>query len=190
MTLLQPIWLFLLIPLGLSVWLWRLPTRLLVVLRLLGLVLLILALTGLAVRLPSRAGTVVVLADRSLSMPADSEARQKLGIDEIQKRMSSDDLLAVVSFGRTAAVDQGPREGVFGGFVTQVGGDASSLAEGLETALGLVPRDGSGKMLVLSDGRWTGRDPAAVLPSAAARRGHRLSGLAARHGRRPGRCPR
>lgn len=169
MILLQPIWLFLLIPLVLSLWLWRLPTRLLVGLRLAALVLLILALSGLALRLPSRAGTVVVLADRSLSMPPKSEAAQKLAIDLIQARMSAEDRLAVVSFGRTAAVDQVPQQGVFGGFVTQVGGDASSLAEGLETALSLVPRDGSGRVLVLSDGRWTGRDPTAVVPSAAAR---------------------
>ncbi len=169
MTVLQPIWLFLLIPLVLSVWLWRLPTRLLIVLRLVMVVLLVLALAGVSLRLPSRAGTVVVLADRSLSMPADSAARQKLVIDQIQKRMSSDDKLAVVSFGRTAAIDQVPQEGVFGGFVTQISGDASSLADGLDTALSLVPRDGSGRILVLSDGRWTGRDPSAVIPSAAAR---------------------
>jgi len=169
LTILQPIWLFLLIPLVLSVWLWRLPTRLLAALRLLALVLLILALSGLAVRLPSRAGTVVVLADRSLSMPSDSEAAQKLAIDLVGGRMSADDKLAVVSFGRTAAIDQFPQSGVFGGFVTEVGGDASSLAEGIDTALGLVPRDGSGRILVLSDGRWTGRDPASVIPSAAAR---------------------
>jgi Mg-chelatase subunit ChlD/uncharacterized membrane protein len=168
-TLLQPIWLFLLIPLGLSLWLWRLPTRLLTVLRLLSLLFLVLALCGLALRLPSRAGTVVVLADRSLSMPPKSEAAQKLAIDLVQAPMSADDKLAVVSFGRTAAVDRVPQDGAFAGFVTQVGGDASSLAEGLETALSLVPRDGSGRILVLSDGRWTGRDPASVIPSAAAR---------------------
>ncbi len=169
MTIMQPIWLFLLIPLLLSLWLWRLPTRLLVLLRLGLVLLLILALSGLALRLPSRAGTVVVLADRSLSMPARSEAAQKLAIDLVASKMSADDRLAVVSFGREAKVDQVPQHGAFSGFMTQVGGDASSLTEGLETALSLVPRDGSGRILVLSDGRWTGRDPAAVVPSAAAR---------------------
>jgi Mg-chelatase subunit ChlD len=168
-TILQPIWLFLLIPLGLSLWLWRLPTRLLLAIRLLALVLLVLGLSELALRLPSRTGTVVVVADRSLSMPPNSEATQKLAIDLVQTKMSSEDRLAVVSFGRTAAVDQVPGAGAFPGFVTEVGGDASSLAEGLETALSLVPRDGSGRILVLSDGRWTGRDPAGVVPGAAAR---------------------
>ena len=165
----QPIWLFLLIPLVLSIWLWRLPTRLLMGLRIVSLLLVILALADLAMRLPSRAGTVIVLADRSLSMPADSEAAHKLAIDLIQKKMGADDRLGVVSFGRTAAVDQVPREGLFGGFIAQVGPDASNLADGLNTALALVPRDGSGRILVLSDGRWTGQDPAGVIPSAAAR---------------------
>ncbi len=169
MTILQPIWLFLLVPLLLSVWLWRLPTRLLMSLRLLALLLLILALSGLALRMPSRAGTVVVLADRSLSMPADHQAAQLRAIQLIQERMSADDKLAVVSFGRTAAVDRVPQEGPFADFVTRVGGDASSLADGINKALELVPRDGSGRILVLSDGRWTGRDPVAVVPSASAR---------------------
>src|ERR1700722_125059 len=150
MTLLHPVWLFLFIPLAVSLWVWRLPTRLLIALRALAVVLLVLALSGLTIRWPSRAGTVVVLADRSLSMPPKSEVTQKSAIDLIQSRMGTEDKLAVVSFGRTAAVDQTPLHGAFGGFVTQVGGDASSLAEGLTSALSLIPRDGSGRILVLS----------------------------------------
>ena len=90
--------------------------------------------------------------------------------NEAISHLSADDKLAVVSFGRTAAIDQVPQQGVFGGFVTEVSGDASNLAEGLNTALGLVPRDGSGRILVLSDGRWTGQDPASGIPSAVTSR--------------------
>src|SRR5262249_36948274 len=43
------------------------------------------------------------------------------------------------------------------------------LAAALETALTLVPKDAPGRVLVLSDARWTGRDPAAVASWAAAR---------------------
>ena len=65
MTLLAPIWLFLLIPLGLSLFLWRPPTWFLVGVRALSLLLVVLFLAGVALRLPSRVGTVVVIADRS-----------------------------------------------------------------------------------------------------------------------------
>jgi Mg-chelatase subunit ChlD len=168
-TITSPIWLLLLIPLGLSLWLWRLPTRMLVALRLLSMVLLVLALSGLAVKLPSRAGTVVVVADRSLSMPPDAESTHRAVIELVRSRMGDDDQLAVVSFGRKAAVEQPPTQGPFGGFTAQVGGDASSLTEGLDLALGLIPPQTPGRILVLSDGRWTGGDPMGVVPSAAAR---------------------
>ncbi|MFO0846180.1 MAG: VWA domain-containing protein [Gemmataceae bacterium] len=129
MTLLSPIWLFLLLPLGLSLWLWRPPTRFLFALRALSLVLVILSLAGLSLRLPSRVGTVVVVADRSLSMPANSKELQKESAQLIHRAMSGDDKLAVVSFGQTAAVEKAPGVGGFEDFNQQVGGNASSLGE-------------------------------------------------------------
>jgi Mg-chelatase subunit ChlD len=168
-TLLHPVWLFLIIPLAVSLWLWPMPSRLLRVLRFVGLTLLVLAACGLALRLPSRAGTVVVVADRSESMPPGSETQMKEVIDLIQSTMSSEDRLAVVSFGQAVAVEQRPQTEKFAGFANEVGRDASNLAEAVETALSLIPRDAPGKVLVLSDGRWTGRDPALVASWAAAR---------------------
>ncbi len=167
--LLHPIWLFLAIPLALSLWLWRMPSPLLLVLRCVTLLLLLLALCGAVLRLPSQAGTIIVVADRSQSMPPASAANQKEVIDLLHKAMGPDDRLAVVSFGRSVAVEQPPASGQFAGFVHEVGDDASNLADGLEAALTLVPRDAPGKVLVLSDGRWTGRDPTAVAAHAAAR---------------------
>jgi Mg-chelatase subunit ChlD len=167
--LLHPIWLFLAIPLGLSLWLWRMPSRLLVVFRGLTLLLLLLALSGAVLRLPSQAGTIVVVADRSQSMPPESGAAQKEVIDLLHKAMGPEDRLAVVSFGRSVAVEQPPASGQFPGFVHEVGDDASNLADGLDTALTLIPREAPAKVLILSDGRWTGRDPAGVAARAAAR---------------------
>jgi Mg-chelatase subunit ChlD len=168
-TLLSPVWLLVLIPLGLALWLFRPPTRILFGLRATAVLLVVFALAGLALRLPSRAGTVVVIADRSLSMPANSEIAQKEMIDLIQDKMSSDDRLAVVSFGQHVAVEHPPGTGKFPGFQHQVGGNASSLGEAVETSLSLIPRDSPGRILILSDGKWTGRDPAAIAPLALAR---------------------
>jgi Mg-chelatase subunit ChlD len=168
-TLLHPIWLVLAIPLLAAWWIWRQPSGLLRGLRLAMLLAALLALCGLAIRLPSRRGTIVVLADRSLSMPESSEAVQREAIELIQRAMDRDDRLAVVSFGGTAAVERSPQTGAFAGFAAALNRDASNLAEGIEKALALIPADSPGKILVLSDGRWTGRDPATAAARAAAR---------------------
>ncbi len=169
MTLLQPIWLLLLIPLIISLRVWKMPSRLLEVLRVVILCLILLAMCGLAVKLPSRAGTVVVVADRSQSMPPDSDARQKEAIDLIQSAIKSDSNLAVVSFGRAAALEQSPQTGKFAGFVGEVHGDASDLNGAIEKAVALIPRGAPGRVLLLSDGRWTGKDPSGVAAQAATR---------------------
>jgi hypothetical protein len=163
MTFLQPIWLVLLLPLLASWWRRRGYVRLAI------LLLIVLALGGLAMRLPSRAGTVVIVADRSLSMPANAEAAQKEAIELLQRGMGSADQLAVVAFGQRAVVERAPQAGPFAGFTQQVGGDASSLAEALETALALIPHETTGRVLILSDGRWTGQEPSAAAARAAAR---------------------
>jgi Mg-chelatase subunit ChlD len=169
-TLLHPIWLFLLIPLVMSLWRWPLSSRLLLGLRCLTVTLLLLALCGLALRLPSRAGVVVVVADRSLSMPPDSAVIQKGAIDLLQQAMGADDQLGVVSFGQKAEIEHRPGiSGKFPGFVHEVGPDGSSLAAAVERALELIPPDSPAKVLVLSDGLWTGSDPAAVTARSAAR---------------------
>ena len=169
MTLLHPIWLLLLIPLIISLRVWKPPSRLLGILRLAMLSLILLAMCGLAVKLPSRAGTVVVVTDRSQSMPPDSEAKQKEAIDLIQGAMGNNVNLAVLSFGRDAAIEQSPQSGKFAGFVNEVHGDASDLNGAIEKAMALIPRGAPGRLLMLSDGRWTGKDPSGVAAQAAAR---------------------
>ena len=49
------------------------------------------------------------------------------------------------------------------------GRDQSNLAEALDKALSLIPRDATGRILILSDGRWTGKDPTAAASRPAMR---------------------
>src|SRR5438045_4680932 len=65
--------------------------------------------------------------------------------------------------------ERAPEANKVAGFTHEFGPDASCLAEGSDTALSLVPKDAPGRVLVLSDGRWTGRDPVALAGLAAAR---------------------
>ena len=169
MTFLHPVWLLLAVPLIVSLWVWRLPSRFLLALRILALVLVLLALAGLAIRIPGQAGTVVIVADRSLSMPAQSEANQKEAVDLISRGKSIHDQVAVVSFGEKIAIEKPPHTEAFPGFNQEVGPNASNLSEAIETAMTLIPEDAPGRILVLSDGRWTGNDPLAKSSSALAR---------------------
>jgi Mg-chelatase subunit ChlD len=168
-TLDAPLWLLLLVPGGALLWQFRPRQRALMALRALLLVLLVIAMAGPRLRLPSRAGTVVAIVDRSLSMPPGAEATEKEVIDLMQKAMSVNDRLAVVAFGERALVERAPDVGRFAGFVQDVGPEASNLTDALESALALLPAGAPGRVVVVSDGRWTGRDPAQVAGQAAGR---------------------
>ncbi|HMV82676.1 MAG TPA: VWA domain-containing protein [Blastocatellia bacterium] len=168
-TLLHPIWLALAIPLLVAWWVWKPSSKFVRHARLATLLLILPALCGLAVKLPSRAGTVVIVADRSLSMPANAEAAERETIELIQRAMSSDDRLAVVSFGQTAAIERSPQTGAFAGFANQISPDASNLSDAIEKALALIPSGSPGKILVISDGHWTGKEPAGTAARAASR---------------------
>jgi Mg-chelatase subunit ChlD len=169
-TLLEPLWLLLALPLFAVLLKYPLPGRLLNTLRAATILLAVLAIAGLAVRFPSRAGTVVVVVDRSRSMPAGSDADHKELIDLLHGAMGSGDQFAVVGFGETVAVERAPEGSKFNGFTHEVGPDGSSLAEGIDVAMSLVPKDSPGRILVLSDGRWTRRDPLTLAGIAADRR--------------------
>ena len=168
-TLLHPIWLALVIPLAAAWLLWRRPSRFLRFTRLALLFLILMALCGLAIKLPSRNGTIVIVADRSLSMPQGAEGAEKEAIELIGKAMTSEDRLAVVSFGQSAAIERSPQSGAFAGFSNDVGRDASNLTEAIDKALALIPQNSPGKILIISDGRWTGKEPAIAASKAAAR---------------------
>ncbi|MFO0928277.1 MAG: VWA domain-containing protein [Gemmataceae bacterium] len=77
------------------------------------------------------------------SQPVDAagqSAAQKEAVELVRAAMGGDDRLAVVSFGQEVAVEHAPGTAPFGGFTHQVGGNASNLAEAIETGLSLVPR--------------------------------------------------
>ena len=169
LTFFQPVWLLLLIPLATAWFAWPLPARGLKVLRAAVFLFVVLAVAQIAIRLPDRAGTVVVVADRSESMPQNSDASEKEIVGLLHKAMGPRDQLGVVGFGRDAVVEQSPQRTEFAGFTADIGNDHSSLNDAIETALSLIPADGGGRILVLSDGKWTGKDPAAAAARAAGR---------------------
>lgn len=169
MTFLNPIFLLLLLPLATALWLWRIPGRFLTAMRLAVYVLVVLALMRPAVWLARRGGVLVVVADRSASMPGEALRQQETLISMLQEKQGASDRLAVVSFADGAAVEHFPQRAAFNRFTALHDDGASRLADALALGLSLVPQPDAGRMLVFSDGRYTGEDPSRAAGIAAAR---------------------
>ena len=170
MTFLTPQWLLLLLPLGLLVWftgrikgppLW---------LRLSLVLVLVLALARPEVRVRSAGSDVVVVVDRSRSMPHGSQATAEELIHLLEPQRRTGDRLGVISFGREAAVDMplDERRG-FGGFTASIDAEASNLSGALDAASELIPPERTGRVLLISDGRATGLDARAAARRLLAR---------------------
>ena len=150
----------------------RLPTRILNLLRVLIYLMVAAAMAGISVRLPERTGTLVVLADRSKSMPDGS--RQE--IDSLIRRLehSAPDAakLSVISFAGTSFVEKLPDSPAFNGFQTAPAEPhATDIAGAIDAALELIPSDASGRILLLSDGLHTTGNSVSASAAAAAARG-------------------
>ena len=87
--------------------------------------------------------TVVVVADRSESMPKNASAVEKEIIELLHKSMGPRDQLGVVAFGRKAIVEQSPQRGAFGGFTafTNRIGHFVGFAEAVTDLAGSVADD-------------------------------------------------
>ena len=74
-------------------------------------VTVLLALAGLAIELPSRAGVVVVVADRSVSMPKGADVAQAETIRAVESQRSGESRVGVVSFGAQSRIELLPEGG-------------------------------------------------------------------------------
>ena len=99
-----------------------------------------------------RCGTLVVAADRSLSMDADALKEQERIIRSLAAKRPAAAELAVVSFGRGSAVEQQPSKNGFEGFIQTTARDGSDLPGALAKAEALAQPGAPARVLVLSDG--------------------------------------
>lgn len=170
MSLLYPELLLLGLPLGWLLWRSTTHRSLRFFLRLaIGLSLLI------ALASPHGGGSVqgrdlVLVIDRSRSMPAGTATRTSELVDLAREGMKTGDRLAVVTFGSQAVIEQGPQtDPVFEGFQLEVDPDGSHLSAALDRALTLIPENRPGAILLYSDGEFQGELPESVARRAAAR---------------------
>ncbi|MCL1910135.1 MAG: VWA domain-containing protein, partial [Kiritimatiellaeota bacterium] len=158
MTFLLPIMFLLALPCA-ALWMLRRPPSGLAWMRAAVLALLVLALARPVARLPRRGGAVIVLADRSASLPAAELAAQEKIIGALASRRPADGKIAVVSFAEKAYAEHPPQAAPFKGFSAVHNPDASNLADTLALAKTIAPERAPVRALVLSDGRASGEIP-------------------------------
>ena len=168
----QPVAFLILLPLLAVFTVRRLPTRVLNVLRVLLYLMVAAAMGGVSVRLPERAGTLVVLADRSRSMPDGSRQEMDSLIRRVERSAPAGSKLSVISFAGSTFVEKLPDSPVFSGLqTTPANPHTTDISGAIETALELIPSDASGRILLLSDGLHTGGNPVSAAVAEAAARG-------------------
>lgn len=129
-----------------------------------------LALTGPEINVGGRGIDVIVVADRSRSLPTPAHANVKELIQNLEKNRRGGNRIGLVTFGATAEIEHPlSEERTTGEYALQVLPDGSDLHGALHTALNLVNPDRPARILVLSDGESNGADPA-----SAARRAREL----------------
>lgn len=121
----------------------------------------LIALTALAlarpvVPIPSRGGTLVVLADRSLSMSDAAKAEEERTIRALEATRPKGAELGVVAFGAEAAVEKRPEADGFEGFLRDLDCERSELTPALARAVAIAEPEAPLRSLVLSDGLVTG----------------------------------
>jgi uncharacterized membrane protein/Mg-chelatase subunit ChlD len=120
--------------------------------------------------LGGRGVDVIVVADLSRSMPADSRARSLEIVRLLEQRRGLGDRVGLVTYGREARIERLPEEfSETAEFVQQVDRDGSDLGGAIGLAASLIPRGRPGRIIVLSDGEATGSPAGAAAHDAASR---------------------
>ena len=165
----NPVFLLLMIPVTLYLFLRPLPSRTGNVLQFLISLLLIFALSDLQVRLPDKEGVLFILCDRSLSMPPGADGKMEKEIRIISRNMKNSP--GVISFAGNVHVESLPGEGDFHGFKSVLSRrNASDVGNALLNTLSLIPPDVPGRILLISDGNWNGTPPESAFAAAVMRK--------------------
>ncbi len=167
---LRPQFLLLAIPIAYALWRTRSLVRVTNVLRGLAALALVLALAEPHLSLVASGRDLIVVVDRSLSMPGASDKDALELIRLAEENCGEGDRVGIVSFAGTPQLERLPTSsGAFSGFLDLPDRDASDIYEALDTAVNLIQEGRAGSVLLLSDGETSGRDPLPVARRAFAR---------------------
>ena len=125
------------------------------ILRSVLLALVVLSLLGLRLPKPSKNVTTVFLVDMSVSDEKNIKEFDDY-IDFQLDHMPKNNRYAIVAFGRNAVVDQFVTDrNMYMGLNAKADDTATNYEMALQRAAALLPSDGAGRILVLTDGRET-----------------------------------
>ncbi len=152
------------IPLVVILWRYLRSDLRIMVLRTAIILCLALAIAGLSFPRGEPGSDLIIVADRSLSLPSDALQKQEEIVEALAQRRGPGDRLGLVAFGRGAHLAGKPAAtGTPSLMQATVDAEASDLAGGIRLAISAVPRHRPARLLVLSDGLFTGPSP---LPAA------------------------
>ena len=136
-------------------------------LRIALLVALLLAIAGPQVNFGGHGIDVIIVADRSRSLPADADPRIRELIENIHNSRRKGDQVGLITFGSKAAVENLLSENSkLGSYTKDILPDGSDLSEALHDALNLVRSNRPARILVLSDGEANGASPSSAVRRA------------------------
>mgnify|MGYP002623335013 CR=1 FL=1 len=122
--------------------------------------LLLLALAGPEWSFGGQGVDVVLVVDRSRSLPDDAHGNIVELVKNVGENRRVGDRVGLVTFGSTAAVEHSlSGDDVLTSFEQNVSRDGSDLNAGIQKALDLVDPDRPARILVLSDGESNGASP-------------------------------
>jgi Mg-chelatase subunit ChlD len=157
---LVPAFLLLIIPAAWLLWRFPGPSRPSDVMRGVAALALILVLAQPYLNLSDQGRSLIVLVDRSLSMPDEAEREALDAIRLMEEARQTGDMIGVISFGGRSEIESLPNGDLeFVGFERHPNTNATDLAGAIETALAQIPAGAPGSILILSDGESNGGDP-------------------------------
>ena len=128
------------------------------VVRVLGVVMLFLALFGVSVSKREAANTTIFLVDLSKSNEqnlSDMEAY----LDDVLAQMPKDNQYGIVAFGKNSLVEQFlTEEDHFSQMMSMPDKTATNFEEAVSRALAMIPANGAGRVVILTDGKETKGD--------------------------------
>ena len=155
----EPHWLILIFPLLCLVFWFRPDSKIILSIRILLILVLCFALSSPIIKIKGREGVIVVVADRSSSMPVNIDKRIQETTGILLENMPINSKLGLVSFNDKARIEFSPTKNEVSALSELQNTEASKLSDGIELGLSLIPDGVSGRIIVVSDGLWNGNDP-------------------------------
>lgn len=166
----EPQWLILIFPALIALfYFYKMQSKIMLYLRVMLIVSIFLAIAGLQFPVKTNEGTTVIVADRSLSMPDNIEKDINETFKILSESKPENAKLGIVSFGAGTNIELAPSGSNFSGLSSSFNPEASNISAGIQRALSLIPSNHVGKILLLSDGEFTGENPEQIAVKAAER---------------------